>query len=87
MCVCVCVCVSVCVCVCVCVLRDSILVISIDEQLSSNTATAALRVLTNLQILQETIVNELSLHCRERERERERERVRVREVVVVEMVD
>ena len=57
----------VCVCVCVCVLRDCILVISIDEQLSANTAAETLGILANLQVLQESVVNELSLHWNERE--------------------
>ena len=56
------------------ILRDSILVISIDEELGAHTATATLGILANLQVLQEPVVNELGLHCRGRERERERKR-------------
>ena len=65
-----------CVCVCVCVLRDSVLVVGIDEEFGADTAAAALRFLADLQVLQEPIVNELSLHCREREGGRERVRGR-----------
>lgn len=43
-------------------LRDSILVICIDEKLSPNTATETLGILAQLQVFQEPIVNELCLH-------------------------
>ena len=46
-------------------LRDSVLVISIDEQLCTDAAAETLGVLANLQVLQETIVDELGLNWRE----------------------
>ena len=46
------------------ILRDSVFVVGVDEQLSPDTEAATLGVLADLQVLQETIVNELSLHCR-----------------------
>lgn len=46
------------------ILRDSILVISIDEELGTHAAAATLGILANFQVLQEPIVNELGLHCR-----------------------
>lgn len=43
-------------------LPDAVLVVGIDEQLGTHTAAAALRLLPDLQVLQETVVNELRLH-------------------------
>ena len=43
-------------------LPDTILVISIDEQLRANTTAAALWLTTKLQVFEEAIVNKLGLN-------------------------
>ena len=66
------------------ILRDSVLVVGIDEELSTNTAAAALGVLADLQVLQEPVVNELRLHCREGEKEGGRGEGEVNYYIIIE---